>query len=147
MKAAARIPKPDKIHIVFKNDQPVECHLDLTLAESRAIDLQKIADERYREMQKKPNEQYKIRTLTECQTYYRVETVEMYQEPNAKKTYQVNYYYLATGMEGIADERSEGTYIAKSKGDAIDQAIMKNYSQYGPSDRNWIRGCLSAEEV
>ncbi len=65
--------------------------------------------------------------------------------------YRVYYHYLATGMEGHADERDLGTFEADTKEEAMDMAVMQecpNDTKYGPnnsySTRDFVRGCLSA---
>lgn len=63
------------------------------------------------------------------------------------KWYLVQYYYLATGMEGIADRRIEGEVQANSKAEAVDDIIIQNYSHYNAQDRDFIRGCLSAIQI
>lgn len=66
--------------------------------------------------------------------------------------YRVRYYYLATGMEGVADERDYGVFDAGSEKDAIEQAVEKEYPSNGYSETNtysrmFLRGCLSATKV
>jgi hypothetical protein len=66
--------------------------------------------------------------------------------------YHVTYYYLATGMEGIADEKDYGIIEAKNCDDAIDivaNKILPVDEMYGPnnswSSRDFMKGCLSAK--
>lgn len=61
--------------------------------------------------------------------------------------YQVKYYYLATGMEGHADEQDYGVYEAKSEKDAIKKAIEKHHAKDPKSTQDWVRGCLSAKKL
>lgn len=68
--------------------------------------------------------------------------------------FRVQYFYLATGMEGIPDERDYGIVEAKTKQEAIEQVVMKELPEdkmYGPdnkwSTRDFLRSCLSAELV
>lgn len=57
--------------------------------------------------------------------------------------YQVKFYYLATGMEGRADQCDLGIIEAESKEQAVDKALATHYAG---SEKDWgfIRGCLSA---
>ena len=68
--------------------------------------------------------------------------------------YHVKYYYLATGMEGHADERDFGIVDENTKEAAIDHVCQTEYPQdimYGPnnsySTREFFRHCLSADEI
>lgn len=68
--------------------------------------------------------------------------------------YKVKYFYLASGMEGIADERDCGTFEGDSKSAAIEKATIAEYpvdKMYGPNNsfsaRQFYRGCLSATEI
>lgn len=68
-------------------------------------------------------------------------------------TFRVRYYYLATGMEGMADERDHGLVEAATAGDACEAVILRELPEdkfYGPnnsySTRSFMRGCLSAAE-
>lgn len=58
----------------------------------------------------------------------------------------MTYYYLATGMEGRADQKVEGYVTALSEKEAIDIIIDRNYSHYNDGEKNWIRGCLTARK-
>jgi hypothetical protein len=68
--------------------------------------------------------------------------------------YEVKYYYLATGMEGRADDRIIGTFEAENKEEAIELAIKQEIpveEYYGPDNKwktsDWLRSCLSAKQV
>lgn len=57
--------------------------------------------------------------------------------------FEVKYFYLATGMEGHADERGCGLYKAASAAEACDMAALAEF----PTDetaRRFFRSCLSA---
>lgn len=41
----------------------------------------------------------------------------------SKKTYRVTYYYLATGMEGVADTRDFGLIEADSEEEAFEYVV------------------------
>ena len=65
--------------------------------------------------------------------------------------YIVNYFYLATGMEGHADTKDYGVFEAETESDACDKAALAEFpvdKMYGPNNsysaRNFLRGCLSA---
>jgi len=57
--------------------------------------------------------------------------------------YLVSYYYLATGMEGKADEYDIGVFSGKDEKEAIDNAIKR----YTIHEQQWMKGCLRAELV
>ena len=66
--------------------------------------------------------------------------------------YKMDYYYLAQGMEGHAEEVDHGVIEANSKKEAIEVIALKEVPEdrmYGPdkawSVREWVRGCLSAK--
>lgn len=68
--------------------------------------------------------------------------------------FHVTYYYLATGMEGRANERDYGIVAAPTANEAIEQIIDQEYPKdemYGPNDsystRDWMRSCLRAKPV
>jgi len=68
--------------------------------------------------------------------------------------YRVEYYYLATGMEGNADERSYGTVNANTEEEAADKIAKQEYpidKMYGPNDswstRDFFKGCLRVTKV
>ena len=61
--------------------------------------------------------------------------------------FDVNYFYLATGMEGRADTQSHGIFEADSKAEAVEKAIEKDYSHESESLKSWTRSCLIATEV
>jgi len=68
--------------------------------------------------------------------------------------YRVTYFYLATGMEGCADERNYGLISAPNQAAAIEAVVTAEYPEdvmYGPSkaysSRAFLRSCLSAKEV
>lgn len=69
-------------------------------------------------------------------------------------TYNVKYFYLASGMEGHADKRDYGLREAATPEAAIETVVMEEYpvdKMYGPnntySSRDFFRGCLTAEAV
>lgn len=57
--------------------------------------------------------------------------------------YHVTYYYLATGMEGIADIRDYGVISASSPEDACNQIAVREE----PNHVAWMLSCLSASKV
>ena len=66
--------------------------------------------------------------------------------------YRVKYFYLATGMEGRADERDYGLREANTPEEAIESVVLEEFPEdkmYGPnnaySSRHFFRVCLSAE--
>ena len=68
--------------------------------------------------------------------------------------FRVKYFYLATGMEGLADERDYGTFEAEDAKAAVEKALAHKHPKdkmYGPknsySTNDFIRGCLSATLV
>ena len=70
--------------------------------------------------------------------------------------YHVTYFYLATGMEGVADVEDYGIWEADSPEEAVEKAAWDEYPEgkdkmYGPdnkySTRDWVLGCLSAKEI
>lgn len=63
------------------------------------------------------------------------------------KTWHVTYYYLATGMEGRADTRDYGEVEADSANAAKDKVIQREFPGTSPQNREWIKGCLTAERV
>ena len=58
-------------------------------------------------------------------------------EKKKKKPYHVTYYYLATGMEGLADTHDYGVIWAMSKEEAINLVAKRRGTDWG----------LSAKEV
>lgn len=65
--------------------------------------------------------------------------------------FRVCLYYLATGMDGHANEEDYGLFEASTASEACDKATLAKYpvdEMYGPnnsySSRDFIRGCLSA---
>ncbi len=62
-------------------------------------------------------------------------------------TYHVTYYYLATGMEGHADEQDYGYVEAYSSEEAKDIAAKRRHPRVSQTDLNWIKGCLTARKV
>lgn len=66
--------------------------------------------------------------------------------------YRVKYYYLATGMEGRADERIYGPIEAASADDACDKVALAQFpldathaDGYSPEEaQRWFRNNLSA---
>ena len=70
------------------------------------------------------------------------------------KKYRVTYFYLATGMEGMADEEDYGIVEADSGDEAVNKVVLKKFPtdiMYGPnntySTRDFFKGCLSTKEV
>jgi len=70
------------------------------------------------------------------------------------KKYNVTYYYLATGMEGVPDTEDYGIIEAEDAEAAKDKIALHEYSDdimYGPdnkySTREFFRGCLRAVEI
>ena len=68
--------------------------------------------------------------------------------------YHVTYYYLATGMEGCADQKDFGIVVAETPDAAKDRVALAEYPTdvlYGPgnqwSTRAFFRGCLTANPV
>lgn len=68
--------------------------------------------------------------------------------------FHVLYYYLATGMEGLADEKDFGAVEASSPKEACKAVALREYpidKMYGPGDsystREFFLGCLSAVET
>lgn len=68
--------------------------------------------------------------------------------------YHVTYFYLASGMEGMADTRDYGFVNADNEKEAKDIVAKKEYPKdimYGPnkawSTRDFLKGCLKAELV
>ena len=58
--------------------------------------------------------------------------------------YSVNYFYLATGMEGRPDEKWYGYYEAESALKAIEKCLdAKAYK----ANRSFLRSCLTVTEV
>jgi hypothetical protein len=63
------------------------------------------------------------------------------------KDYHVTYYYLATGMEGQADERDYGIHSANSIEEAINKALDTMDKNLTVREKEWVRGCLTAREI
>jgi hypothetical protein len=68
------------------------------------------------------------------------------------KQWHVRYRYLATGMEGRADQEDHGTVEAATAEEAKDIMSMRQYPtdiMYGPgnsySTRQFFRDCLTAD--
>ena len=66
--------------------------------------------------------------------------------------YKMDYYYLAQGMEGHAEEVDHGIIEANSKAEAKEVIVMSEVPEdrnYGPDNawsvREWVRSCLSAK--
>lgn len=62
--------------------------------------------------------------------------------------FAVEFYYLATGMEGIADERSLGVVYARCKAEAerfATRDYMKKLST--ETDYRWYSSCITAKPV
>lgn len=69
-------------------------------------------------------------------------------------TYEVTFFYHATGMESCPDSYSCGTVEAASPDEAKDIIAHRRYpvdEAYGPqnawSTRDFFRGCLSAKAL
>lgn len=60
------------------------------------------------------------------------------------KKYMVEYFYLATGMEGIPDRHIEGEVYAMSKEEAKVMIIAQKYSHESAENQRWVHGCLRA---
>ena len=64
------------------------------------------------------------------------------------RAFSTEYYYLATGMEGIADERSLGVVHARCRTEARHKATIKFMrSIKTTTDYDWYHGCISAKPV
>lgn len=61
--------------------------------------------------------------------------------------YRVKYYYLATGLEGRADQRSYGIVEAESTEAAIDLIMEREFGHLTGIDQQWLRSCLTAYPV
>lgn len=67
--------------------------------------------------------------------------------------YRVTYFYLATGMEGIADTRDYGTVEASNPEEARRKVADKEASLSRSSDwsqkrlSDWMMSCLEAHEL
>lgn len=61
--------------------------------------------------------------------------------------YEVTYFYLATGMEGVADTRTYGVFKADDPMEAIELAVNLNHPGSSERDKHWIKGCLSARKL
>jgi len=59
--------------------------------------------------------------------------------------YHVTYYYLATGMEGLAQEEDYGVVLAKDKDEAKDIAARQRHPTMKEQDIEWVKGCLTAK--
>lgn len=66
-----------------------------------------------------------------------------------EKKYLVKYYYLATGMEGVADERDLGEFWGEDEDHVKWLAMIHHFPDVneGGSDYRFIYGCLSAENI
>ena len=65
----------------------------------------------------------------------------------SQKRYNVTYYYLATGMEGRADEKDLGVFLAVDTDDAKTQAIELHYSNLPPDSQTFVRSCLTVTKL
>lgn len=63
------------------------------------------------------------------------------------KQWHVTYYYLATGMEGRADTRDYGVVSAETADEAMNKVIEREFPSTSPQNKEWMKGCLSAERV
>ncbi|MEG9884055.1 MAG: hypothetical protein V6Z86_05475 [Hyphomicrobiales bacterium] len=68
--------------------------------------------------------------------------------------FRVKYYYLATGMEGIPEEKDFGVVRAENAEQACSIVADREYPtdvMYGPQDswsqKDFFKGCLSARPV
>lgn len=59
--------------------------------------------------------------------------------------YQINFYYLATGMEGRADQQDYGTIDAATPEEAKMKAARERHPNMSEQDIRWVMGCLSAK--
>ena len=57
--------------------------------------------------------------------------------------WSIRYFYLATGMEGIPDERLCGIWPGESDKEAI-EAYLSNAYPDGGRAKDFERGCLTA---
>jgi len=62
--------------------------------------------------------------------------------------YQIDYFYLATGMDGIPDTKDYGVWFGSTpeiaKGLAINHHDGRGLS---PTTVQWIMSCLTAREI
>lgn len=61
--------------------------------------------------------------------------------------YRVTYFYLATGMNGLADTKDYGIVNAQSEEEAKDIVTTRMYPKGPPSVASFFRGCLKVEQV
>ena len=68
--------------------------------------------------------------------------------------YSVKYFYLATGMEGRAEEVDYGIVEADTEHDAVNKIANQEYPNdvmYGPNNsfsaKEFFKGCLSAKII
>lgn len=60
--------------------------------------------------------------------------------------YSLTYYYLATGMEGVADKYDIGIYEGNTEQEAIDNYI--NTLEYdNPLTKRFVRSCINAKQI
>lgn len=67
------------------------------------------------------------------------------------KQWHVTYFYLATGMEGRADERDYGWVSADTELEAREiiakKIVVADSSSSSEDVVKWIMGCLTAEKM
>lgn len=63
------------------------------------------------------------------------------------KRFHVTYFYLASGMEGRADEEDYGEIEAVSPEWAIWKVIEDRYPDADEATRRFLTGCMTAREV
>lgn len=66
---------------------------------------------------------------------------------NELKSYHVTYYYLATGMEGVADVRDYGVVTAKSEAEALEIIAQRTLGEEYKDNLTYRYWGLSAEEL
>jgi hypothetical protein len=120
---------------------------------------------------------YRLQQVIESQQIPEIKMPELkwYKKVKMSKLlnfYSVNYYYLATGMEGRADEKWYGYYEATSEEQAIRKVINEQVTklkakqpfdafednnknaemnlkinQKYKDEQDWLRSCLSATQI
>jgi hypothetical protein len=61
------------------------------------------------------------------------------------KNFRVKYYYLASGMDGVADEKDYGIVYATTA-QVAKELIAQKHSK-NAAEHKWMLGCLSAKAV
>jgi hypothetical protein len=64
--------------------------------------------------------------------------------PRSMSAWHVTYYYLATGMEGHADEEDHGVVMAATAEDAK-RDVARRCSHGDPELESWYMSCLRAD--